>query len=227
MISLFVGAKILPPDPARAVDLNYALIGENATLYAYSGNGYFAVTTLPKTYFVVILGERDGYFRVSYLDIEGYVPANAVTAVDYTPKNKYAQNTALNLNNDGHQINFRSSPKAGDNVLQTLDSGTTLYYYGSVNGETQNENIGSLWYYARAYTPDGETLRGYVYSLYATAQPIVDNIIEPEDEKLNNELSSPPQAFNDNQTRETVIIVSLCLPVLAVGYLLFRKEKRL
>ena len=214
---------------SATVELSYAIIGQNALLYRKTNTQFAPVTTLPPSYFVAIIGEEEnGYLRVSYLDIDGYMLASDLTAVDYTPKFKYAENTALTVSNDGHLVNFRATPTSSGKVLATVNSGNSLYYYGQVAGEVSNEFIGDTWYYARFVSSDGTCLYGYIYSLYAHASPIPPNEIvaqTPPSEAVLPSVSA--SGFTSAQTREIVIIVSLCLPVLAISYLIFRNEKRL
>ncbi|MBR2988939.1 MAG: hypothetical protein IKC64_04355 [Clostridia bacterium] len=214
---------------ANSVKINYALIGQNAVLYREIGGELSPVTSLPSSYFVALLGEEnDGFFRVSYLDIDGFMQSSDIELVDYTPKFKYAENAQLTVTNDGHPVNFRATPTSTGKVLATINSGDTLYYYGQVSGEASNELIGNTWYYARYIRSDGTSLYGYIYSLYSLASPVPPNDIvaeSPPSQTVTPNVSS--SGFSSGQTREIVIIVSLCLPVLAIAYLIFRNEKRL
>ena len=220
LLALPISAK----NNAYASEITYALIGENATLYRLSEGEFIPVTSLPSTYFVAILGEESsGYIKVSYLDIDGFIKASDITLVDYI-----AQSTSLTLSNDGHLVNFRASPSSQGKILSTISSGEIIYYYGQVSGENSNPLIGDTWYFARCVSSSGESIYGYVYSLYAVAQPILPNEIvaeNPPSESLSP--SANTSVFSLGQTRQIVIIVSLCLPVLAISYLIFRNEKRL
>ena len=232
-VILYLTLLTFPPqnqnlNAVKAVELSYAQIGENAILYTLSGDDYIPITSLPDTYFVIVLSTDSQFVKVSYLDIEGYVNASEITPVDFIPKYKYASANLI-VSNDGHPVNFRQSPSIENNILCTVPSGSEIFYYGSVFGDVQNVNIGNLWYYARISTPDGKTVRGYIYSLYAQADEITPNIIEPEiippKEQPKDQLTAT--IFSTTQTREIVIIVSLCLPVFGLTYLIFRREKRL
>lgn len=214
---------------ANATTLTYALIKENAVLYKSDASGYFAVTSLPKNYFVVVTGEEtEGYVPVSYLDIEGFVASQKLEFVDYEPKYKFAENNVLTATNDGHEVNVRISPTSiYDNVIAELESGDTVYYYGKINGQAQISALGDEWYYVR-FSKGTSTVRGYVYSLYADAMPIKENVIERIDPPVltpdeNFEQITETQSYSD--VREIVIIVSLCLPVLVVMYLIFHRPE--
>lgn len=239
-VSIFCFSLFAPFKKAYASALTYGVLTDGAILYSGSAEGYTAVTTLPKDYFVVLLGEEnaDGYLSVSYLDVTGYIKSDTVVKVDYEPKYKYAENNSLTLKNDGQEINVRSHPDhASDNVISELTEGTKLYYYGTVKGSSQVAALGDEWYYVR-FTDGNETKRGYVYSLYVTADPIKPNVIEKVEETENEnsstegeENSSPviekdPGDFTLDRTGEIIIIVSLCLPVIVIMYLLFRQPPK-
>ena len=218
---------------ARAAALSYALIGNDAVLY--SDEGKTAVTTLPATYFAVVLDEAEnGYVSVSYLDLAGKVEEDKLTVVDYEPRYKYADGS-LKLNNDGHNVRVRSTPDhENGEVVGDLSDGETLLYYGTVAGTAQVAAIGNEWFFVR-FTDDGETKRGYVYSLYVTANPIPENVIEPlpapdpEPEpsiEPENDDGRQTDEFSLSKNGEAITIVALCLPVIVVTYLLFRKPKK-
>lgn len=234
--ALFALLPLFPtqkPQCARAAALSYALIVDDAVLY--SDEGKTAVTTLPATYFAVVLGEAEnGYVSVSYLDLAGKVEKDKLTVVDYEPRYKYADGS-LKLNNDGHNVRVRSTPdhKNGE-VVGDLSDGETLLYYGTVAGTAQVAAIGSEWFFVR-FTDGGETKHGYVYSLYVTANPIPENVIEPlpapnpepepSIEPENND-GQQTDGFSLSKNGEAITIVALCLPVIVVTYLLFRKPKK-
>lgn len=201
---------------AYAEDLSYAQILSGATLYSDEALT-LPITSLPETYFVLIISEGDTVSRVSYLNLNGFIDNSTIERCDFTPKYKYAEAT-LTLTNDGGIINIRSAPDhTADNVSEKLTDGTTLEYYGSVTGSTQNQIIGDLWYAVRL---SGGKL-GYVYSLYAVASPIPDNVIEAEPEP---EYDSPTQALVVDEQSSYFLIGALCMPVIVITYLLFKQK---
>lgn len=218
---------------ARASALPYALIGEGAVLY--SDDGKTAVTSLPENYFAAVLGEpENGYVSVSYLDLAGKIEESKLSLIDYEPRYKYAEGS-LRLNNDGHNVRIRSAPDhENGEVIADLADGETLFYYGTVKGTAQIAAVGDEWYYVR-FAADGETKRGYVYSLYVAAEPIPENVIEalpepepdPEPEPvLSDDDGSETQTSDGSALSiggEAITIVALCLPVIVITYLLFRK----
>ena len=216
-------------DTAKASTLTYALIKEDAILYHGDAGGYSAVTSLPKNYFVVVTGEEtEGYVPVSYLDIEGFVASQKLEFVDYEPKYKFAENNVLTATNDGHEVNVRLSPTSiYDNVIAELESGDSVYYYGKVNGQAQVGALGDEWYYVR-FNKGTSTVRGYIYTLYADALPIKENVIERVESPIENTPDDDYEQISEqsySDVREIVIIVSLCLPVLVVMYLIFHRPE--
>lgn len=224
------------PRRAEAAVLSYALINSGAVLY--SDDGKTAVTALPENYFAVVLGKpENGYTSVSYLDLAGKVESDKLTAVDYEPRYKFAEGS-LKLTNDGHNVRVRSTPDhENGEIVGDLPDGETLFYYGTAVGSAQVAALGNEWYFVR-FTYGGETRRGYVYSLYVTAEPIPKNVIEalpapePEpDPAIEQDVATDGEnTDNDSSplTRngEAITIVALCLPVIVVTYLLFRKPSK-
>ncbi|MDR0426318.1 MAG: hypothetical protein LBH24_04010 [Clostridiales bacterium] len=207
----------------------YAHIRQNGVrLYHKSADGYLPVCALPRTYFVAVTGaEEDGYLPVGYLDIAGYVKASEVAFVDFEPKNKYAEAASLTVISDGHEVRLRRRPDhTADNVIGTVPPGAVLYYYGQAVGAPQVAPLGDLWYFVR-YTAGGTTTRGYIYNLYADAAPIPDNAVEAAD---------PPAAAAETPSPDngdplvpggalsTVVIVCMCIPVVVVCALLYRRQ---
>ncbi len=232
-LALLLSFSLKKPPCARAAALSYALIGDDAVLY--SDDGKTAVTTLPATYFAVILNKAEnGYVSVSYLDLAGKVAADKLTVVDYEPRYKFAEGS-LKLNNDGHNVRVRSTPDhENGEVIGDLSDGETLLYYGTVAGSSQVAAIGNEWFFVR-FTDGGETKRGYVYSLYVAADPIPENVIEPlpapdpePEPSLESENNDEKQTdeFSLSKNGEAITIVALCLPVIVVTYLLFRKPEK-
>lgn len=216
---------------ANAQSVTYALIEKNATLFRLSDDVYLPVCSLPASYFVVVTGEEEkGYTPVIYDDLNGFILSSSITIVDYEPVTKF-HNATLSLTNDGHLANIRLLPDhTQDNIVISLSHGSVLHYYGSVNGKTQVDELGDLWYYVRV--KNGEKwLYGYVYSLYADATEIPENVIEKVVEPSIGDTSSNDSTDNNysptlSPLREGVIITSLCFPVILVAYLLFKKPKR-
>ncbi len=232
LVLLAAGMSIAPVRAASS--FTYAQIGENAVLYSDS-ELISPLFTLPETYFVAILGEKDGALQVNYMDISGYVAASSVTRVDFEPKTKYAAASSIELNNDGHSVNVRALPDhTADNVTVSLPSGETLFCYGKTTGSEQNALIGGDWYFVR-YDESGTIKRGYVYSLYAVFSPPEDCVVEKvateqtptnADKSSDSDLPEKVKTATGFSIFEIALICVLCVPVVIIMILLYRAPGR-
>ena len=207
-----------------AISVPYAIIGKETTLLS---SDLTPLTSLPENYFVAVVGDGEVYLEVSYLDITGFILKSSVTQVDYEPKYKYHESALVSLSNDGHEVNVRSAPDhTADNVIAVFPSGERLFYYGVMQGTSQVKEVGNDWYFVRFYDSNGEVNRGYVYSLYCSADPIPENTIEPANPpKDENDVSvTKPETLILPVSKEVVIIIALCVPVVIITFLLFHKR---
>lgn len=197
--------------------LEYAIIEANCVLFA-DDKLTDVVTSLPTSYFVVIIGEDDDYYHVTYSNLSGFIAKNTVNRVNYTPRYKFGSGK-LSLINDGGVINVRSAPDhTKSNIAARLTDGTVMNYYGSVQGTVQNEIIGNKWY--AVILPEGKI--GYVYSMYAEATAIPQNKIEPEPEP---ETPTVTPVIGAGEKSQYFLIAAMCLPVIILMYLLFKPRQ--
>lgn len=175
------------------------------------------LTTLPATYFVIVLEESDNFYKVSYKDITGYV--SGIEIVDYEPVTKYASAT-FDVNNDGYPVKLRSSPTAAGEVITEIPNGKSGYYYGEAKGDSLIAQVGSLWYYV-SYFDGSDTYHGYVYSSQISVSEISANVIEKVPDTKGEEIASPPLDNTD-----FFLIVCLCVPSVLIMYLVFGKKER-
>ena len=185
------------------------------------------VVNLPAGYFVLQsdYDAPDGYIKVTYDDLDGYVKADAVQAVDYTPKTKYELTAKFTCDNDGQPVRLRAAPKKSAEVLDVLGSSATGRFYGSVKGDALIKDAGSDWYYVSA-----EGKHGYVYYAHVRADDIPPNVIEKEPEPTPEvPTDTLPQISKDDDgmptTAAIIFIVALCIPVPFIMYYLFKKPK--
>lgn len=214
-IILSLSIQYLPPvySAANASAFEYGILGDSAILYSDSGMT-MPKTTLPSTYFVIIIGDGGGdCYRVSYLDIDGYIAKSVVEPVDYEPKYKYASK-GFSVANDGQGANIRSSPDhTRNNILTTLSSGSGGIYYGTVKGTSLIPEVGDLWYYVRYSTEP--YLYGYIYKSQISVEPIEANIIERLEPEQNNETPSDTISY--------IIVAALTVPALIIMLFVFKK----
>lgn len=185
------------------------------------------VVNLPAGYFVLQSDTEapDGYIKVTYADIDGYVKADAVQAVDYTPVTKYELTATFTCDNDGQPVKLRAAPKKSAEVLDVLGSAASGRLYGKVTGEMLIKDAGTDWYYVSAAGK-----RGYVYYAHVRADAIPPNVIEKEPEPTSEvPTDAKPQITKDDQgmptTAAIIFIIALCIPVPFIMYYLFKKPK--
>lgn len=202
--------------PSLTPITSYALIGENCFLYV-DESAIVSVCSLPSSYFVQIIEDKENVYKVSYLDIDGYVKAESVTIVDYLPLNKYPTSLSCSLSNDGNSITLRSSPFIkDDNVIARLDSEEIVEYYGSKKGDTQIEKLGDEWYYIK----DKNGNFGYVYNLYLNP-PVIETNDYLATEKTTSSLTS---SLSLSSTQSGIVIALLSLLFVILVYFCTRTK---
>lgn len=186
------------------------------------------IVDLPAGYFVMqtSAAAAEGYISVAYDDLEGFVKASAVQAVDYRPVTKYETTVKFKCNNDGQPVNLRSSPERSAQILKVMSDASSGRCYGTTRGEALIAGGDSLWYYV-----ENDGMRGYCYYAHVSVTPTPPNIIEKEpDPEPDPEPSQPSAAevsgpSSMSSTAAIILIVALCLPVPFIMFYLFRKPK--
>lgn len=193
----------------------YGYINTVTTLYS-DAQCSDAVTTLPATYFVILLETREDCYKVSYKDIAGYV--KDIEPVDYEPVTKYAA-ASFTANNDGYPVKLREEPSPNAKVLTQVPDSESGYYYGDINGTALIPQVGNKWHYVN-YNDGRQTYYGYVYSSQVTVTPIRNNVIEKVTYEKDEEFTSSP-SFGT----EFIIIICLTVPSVLIMYLVFKDKK--
>ena len=194
----------------------YGYLATDTTLYS-DPECLNPLTSLPATYFVMVLDEQ-AFYKVSYKDISGYV--RELEIVDYEPVTKFAT-ASFAVKNDGHPVKLRTEPSETAEVLIEIPDGKSGYYYGDVHGSALIQQVGTKWHYI-AYADGDYRYRGYVYSSQVTVSEIEPNIIEKvEYNDEGEEQYSPPVNKPD-----FILIACLCVPSVLIMYLVFRNKER-
>ena len=231
LISVFLCCNFLcvTPEIVKSQSYNYARI-TNSETYLYKttsdltdiNNVYFQ---LEKTYFVKILEEHNEFYKVSYLDVIGYVVASQVTLINATPNNPYPRNITFNINSSlNTKIRSSASMTNDNNVVGVLPTNNaTLTYLGSVQGEESIKTLGNEWYYCYYNYENFGCILGYVYApLTENLTPILANT-ETFSSTVENDNSEIPQMPSDQQN--IIIIVLMCLPAVIIFILLVIPSK--
>lgn len=179
---------------------------------------------LEPTYFVKVLEETNNkYYKVEYLDFEGYVEKSNINFVEEYPENPYLSGITFDIYSLGN-VCLRTSPETLDddkNILCTIPSGTkNLLYYGKISGEEAIDGLGNIWYYAAFQDEHKNVFKGYIYS------PLTNNLstISNSDENLTFVNISNFVPLNNilylNLSTKNLLIVLTAIPCIAVVLLL-------
>lgn len=189
------------------------------------------VVDLPAGYFVMQTEDEsdapapEGFIRVAYDDLTGYVRADKVKAVDYRPVTKYETTVKFRCDNDGQPVNLRAAPSKTAEILTVLGSTAEGHCYGAIAGDALIAGAGTQWYYV-SY----EGARGYCYCAHVKVDATPPNIIEKEpdikpDTPTTTEPSDEQPKNNMSTVTAIIFIVALCIPVPFIMFYLFRKPK--
>lgn len=174
--------KIVSTNPSTS---GYAQILTNdCFLLQDTSNTEKKLFLLEQSYFVKVIEDFNNvFYRVNYLDFEGFVEKSKIKFVEEYPEIPFLCGITFDIYSLGN-VCLRSSPKKLDddsNILCTVPANTkNLLYYGKISGEEAIDGLGNVWYYS-AYQDDlGNVYKGYVYS------PLTNNLssIASSDENL-------------------------------------------
>ena len=202
--------------------LTFFIMPAQTTLYDSTAS---PIVELPAGYFVLQNSDDapEGYISVAYDDLTGYVKADSVQQVDYTPVTKYEKTVTFDCDNDGQPVNLRTAPKKTAEVITVLPPETVGHCYGSVEGDALIADAGRLWYYVNV-----NGTRGYCYYAHVKVAPTPPNIIEkepPPDVPTVTEPAEKEQPQAMSRITAIIFIVALCIPVPFIMFYLFRKPK--
>ena len=123
---------------------------------------------LEQSYFVKVIDNFDDvFFKVRYLEFEGYVERNKICFAEEYPTSPFLVGITFDIYDLGN-VCMRSSPETFDNdknILCTIPVSTkNLIYYGKCVGEEAIEGLGNIWYYSCFEDAYGNLFKGYVYA---------------------------------------------------------------
>lgn len=202
---------------ASASPFSYGYMGATTVLYS-DPQCQNPITTLPATYFVIVLSEDDEVFKVNYKDVVGY--AKNIEVVDYEPVTKYAA-SSFEVSNDGYPTKLRAQPSDKSEILIEIPPNKGGYYYGDAEGSALVPDVGGKWHYV-SYDDGDKTYYGYVYASQVKVDKISANVIEKvEHNNEGEEISSSPVNNTD-----FLLIAILCVPSVLIMYLIFRDREK-
>lgn len=183
---------------------------------------------LEQSYFVKVLQDFDNvYFKVSYLDFEGFVEKSKVSFVEEYPDSPFLSGITFDIYSLGN-VCLRSSPYTlndDSNILFTLpQNNKNLLYYGKIAGEEAISGLGNIWYFA-AYEDGNNVYKGYVYA------PLTTNLsnITTSDQLVTfvDVVGFTPvdNLLYLNLSTKNLLIVITAIPCIAVALLLVLPSK--
>ena len=222
---------------AQTQETYYAkIVSSNVKLYrSTSGsedvsNIYFSI---PQSYFVEIsYCENENFYKARYLDVYGFVKKGEVSAISGTPQTPFASASFRMF--IPTQVDLRSTPiySEGLNSVATINFlETNLKFYGTIDGEEAISFRGTTWYFCK-YTKGEQETFGYLYEPFCdlltdipTNTEVFEYIENPE--FIVNTTTPPSEDPMSSlpSTTQIIIIIAVCLPCIAIIYLLFKPTK--
>ena len=205
-----------PYQIAYASNFFWAKVYSDNVLFYAQPNKESAMFVIPKSYFVKITAEQEGFFQVQYKDLVGFVKKDEVSPMNGTPVTPYFVETFRVFLPSGAGL-YPSTKMLEDNQILTIPYlYENLIYYGSLEGQTAVPDKSNLWHYCKYGSSD----YGYVYSAF------VDKLSSPP---INNEEFEPvevsfakTQVTPLSQSALAFIIIGVSIPTLIVLYLLVK-----
>lgn len=215
---------------ALTPDFSYCRINEGAVLYKtipeedQTSNALFNLTP---TYFVEILNEENGFYKVNYSGINGFVKKESVTPVYETPKVPFPENITLEINNSLNAV-VRSTPSSDGNYVGVLPYSAKVNFIGKTTGDEAILGLGTDWFFISYVDELNIAIKGYIYA------PLTENLCEipPNNEELSltpvssNEITISPEL---KDVKNLLVIGGLTLAgiiLIITLFLPFRKTKK-
>ena len=214
---------------AKPTTSGYAKVVTNDCYFLSLPDKNSKVFLLEQSYFVFVTENfDDSFFKVKYLEFEGYVEKNKVCFVEEYPESPYLVGITFDIYDLGN-VCMRSSAETlnnDKNILCTIPISTkNLTYFGKCIGEEAISGLGNVWYYAGFEDEYGNLFKGYIYS------PLTRNLsaITNSSENLTLVSITDYLPVSDllylNLSTKNMLIVITALPTLAVVILFVLPDK--
>ena len=228
-ISIFVVRQTQTKVASTVATSGYAQITTN-DCYLLKNNSldskYFL---LEQSYFVKVTQDYDNvFYKVSYLDFEGFVEKSKVSFVEEYPDTPFLSGITFDIYGLGN-VCMRSSPQTinnDSNILCTIPQSTKdLLYYGKISGEEVIEGLGNIWYYCAYQDEHNNVFKGYIYA------PLTSNLsnITSSDQSVTfvNIVGFSPvdNLLYLHLSTKNVLILITALPCIAILILLMVPSK--
>lgn len=224
---IFSFSSVSKTSAASAKTYYAKILSDNVYLFSdTSGNTTSRMFVIPNSYFVLLVGEKDEYYRAKYSGVMGYVKKSDVTAMDGTPVCPFASQSFRAFSQSGLDVfssPYTDSPTVGK--LSFLQDNVT--FYGTTSGDELFPKSTTTWYYC-SFASGAENINGYVFSYFC------DNLVlASENLEYFTEITEPLSFQNDlpsngglTDTATAMIVLGVSLPCLVILYLILSPKKR-
>ena len=207
----------------------YAKVLTNDCYLLKSPENNSGIFLLEQSYFVKVLEVYDNlYFKVQYLEFEGYVEKSKVNFVEEFPKEPYLIGITFDIYDIGN-VCLRSTPETIDNdinILCTIKMSTRdLTFYGKCTGEEAIKGLGNVWYYCAYQDEYGSLFKGYIYSpLTRNLSAITSSVENLTTVSIDNFMPVDNLLYLNLSTKNILIVIT-ALPTLFILYLFVKPSK--
>lgn len=207
----------------------YAKVLTNDCYLLKSPENNSGIFLLEQSYFVKVLEVYDNlYFKVQYLEFEGYVEKSKVNFVEEFPKEPYLIGITFDIYDIGN-VCLRSTPETIDNdinILCTIKMSTRdLTFYGRCTGEEAIKGLGNVWYYCAYQDEYGSLFKGYIYSpLTRNLSAITSSVENLTTVSIDNFMPVDNLLYLNLSTKNILIVIT-ALPTLFILYLFVKPSK--
>lgn len=207
----------------------YAKVLTNDCYLLKSPDKYSGIFLLEQSYFVKVLEVTDNlYFKVQYLQFEGFVEKSKVSFIEEFPKEPYLVGITFDIYDIGN-VCLRNTPETLDNdmnILCTIKASTKdLTYYGKCTGEEAIKGLGNVWYYCAYQDEYGNLNKGYIYSALTRNLSAITSSNESLTLVSVQNFRPVDNLLYLNLSTKNILIILTALPTLFVLYLFVKPSK--
>ena len=185
---------------------------------------------LEQSYYVKVTNEENNlFYKVKYIDFEGYVPKSKIQFVEEYPDTPFLSGITFDIY-DIANVCLRSSPNTPDddkNVICTIEkSSKNLLYYGKISGEEAIDGLGNVWYYCAYQDKNENIFKGYIYaSLTRNLSAITSSQEQLTFVNISNFVPVDSLLYLNLSTKNLIILLTAVPSLVAVVLLVYPTKK--
>ena len=207
----------------------YAQILTNDCYLYKSPEKSSGIFLLEQSYFVKVIEVTDNvFFKVQYLQFEGYVEKSKVSFIEEFPKEPYLVGITFDIYDIGN-VCLRNTPETLDddkNIICTIAASTKdLTYYGKCTGEEAIKGLGNVWYYCAYQDNQDNIFKGYIYAPLTRNLSAITSSIESLTLVSIENFRPVDNLLYLNLSTKNILIILTALPTLFVLYLFTKPSK--